>query len=265
MCRAPPRHLRLDVCHHDVRRDNPKPSAINRDYRTVAAEMPAAPARLRVAGDVAGVTALQRSVAIERRQAVTPWLDQVQARQFGSPSTTPLVRRDPGVSPGRSVRSATASRRIAVRDAYEIRLELASQDVADPERPEIGRVERRIQPVGTERRIRINPPDALDHRHRQPGRGVHRQVERHQARTGHHVGVERLAREVDAGNVVPGPAEPRGGRGQAERLTPQFVRRDQRDAHDATGGADSSTSALVGGGVNRLTTINVAIERASAG
>ena len=228
--------------------------------------MPAAPARLRVAGDVAGVTALQRSVAIERRQAVTPWLDQVQARQVGSGSTTPTARHDPGVGPGRSVRSATASRRIAVRDAYEIRLELASQDVADPERPEIGRVERRIQPVGAERRIRIDPPGRAGSPAPPAG-----------------------SRCASAGGTPPGAHGPprrrrtagARGRRRQRRARPGGATRRARPGRTADApvryvainvtlmtqpaGADSSTSALVGGGVNRLTTINVAIERASAG
>ncbi len=75
------------------------------------------------------------------------------------------------------------------------------------------------------------------------------------------LGLERLARQVDAPDVETGACEPRGRRGETERLTPELAGQNQDDAHVAC----SLFSASVGGGVIRLTTTSVAIDSASAG
>jgi hypothetical protein len=81
-------------------------------------------------------------------------------------------------------------------------------------------------------RARVPASHAIEHRERDPGRGVHREVDGDQVGAAHARLVERLHGEVEASDLELRPAEPCGRLRQPEGLAPQFVRRDQEHPHD---------------------------------
>ena len=108
---------------------------------------------------------------------------------------------------------------------------------------------------------------------------MHRQVERDQVGVVQRIRLERLTREIDQSDLDTGRAEPGRRRGQTERLPSHFVGRDQDGGpsravrgwalvtHDRVVAIQLTVrnSAVVGGGVARLTMTSVEIESARAG
>ena len=109
-------------------------------------------------------------------------------------------------------------------------LELAAQNRFDAQASEQFRVERGVEAVAGDARIRIDALHALDHREGEARGGVHRQGERDGVRSADQVFREFCFGEVYGSDFVSRAHEPGLGRGEAEGLMAQLIRRDENDA-----------------------------------
>ena len=116
-------------------------------------------------------------------------------------------------------------------ETNQLRFRLGSEDLGDASLPQPLRVEWRIQSVGAQPRRWVDAAGSVDERRGEPGRRVHRKVERDQPRRGHLVVLERHTRRVGASDVYPGGSEPRSRRRQAKWLPAKIVGRDQQRPH----------------------------------
>ena len=117
----------------------------------------------------------------------------------------------------------------ALGQREHMRLVFASDDGAHPELVQSPGVDRRVQTVGAQRRARRQGADFREHLERDPGRGVHREIDRDHACGGERIGGQALDREIAAMDVEPGVVEPARRLGEAERLASQLVGTDQDD------------------------------------
>src|ERR1051325_6842403 len=92
-------------------------------------------------------------------------------------------------------------------------------------------IDRRVQPVGRKRRHRVHWPDAIEQRRCKAGRGVHRQVERHESGGRDPLVGQVLARRIDAVDLHAGLLQPCGRQRKAERLTSEVVGGNEKYAH----------------------------------
>jgi hypothetical protein len=92
-------------------------------------------------------------------------------------------------------------------------------------------IQRRVQAVRRDTCRRVDARDALDEGRGQARRRVHRQIKRDERRDGNPFVAQLLARGVDAIDINTRMAQPRGRRGQAERLAAEVVGRNQKYAH----------------------------------
>src|ERR1051326_1197292 len=168
----------------------------------MAAEMLAAARRFRVANQLACSVEAQLSVAGERRQIGPVGRHKLQAVQ-------------------RNQRTA------AVRHGRQLLLEFAADDRLNAERTQVTLIERCIQAEAAEMRPRVEALDLRDHRNCEPGRGVHRQVERHHTRLANGCFRKTIDRQVGTHNLVSRALQPCCGRGKAERLPAEFVSGDE--------------------------------------
>ena len=116
----------------------------------------------------------------------------------------------------------------------EAALEFAAENRGDSKRSQIVGVHRRIQTVAAEMRVRILLAQRRDELRGEARGGVHREIQRNQARAADGLLIERLASQIEAGNAVTALTQPCCRRDHAKRLATEFVRRDQHDLHAGT-------------------------------
>src|SRR6266403_4508748 len=75
---------------------------------------------------------------------------------------------------------------------------------------------------------------------------MHRQIDCNQGSTANGGFIERLARQIERDNVVAALPQPRGGRGQSERLPAQLIGRDENDVHVRTSIAAAHLNSIFG-------------------
>ena len=102
-------------------------------------------------------------------------------------------------------------------------LEFATQQTRDTERAKTFSADRRIESVGAEVRPRVHAPKGLDEFQREARGCVHGYVERDEAGFTQSLFVQRLARQVEASNLMTALTQPSSGRSQAKGLPSQFV------------------------------------------
>ena len=111
-----------------------------------------------------------------------------------------------------------------------MRLVLAADDGLHPEPAQCPRIDRRVQAVGAQHRARRQGPNLRKDLQRDPGRGVHREVDGDDVGAGERIGRQALDREVRAAHLEPGVVEPARRLREPERLAPQLVGADEDDA-----------------------------------
>ena len=109
-----------------------------------------------------------------------------------------------------------------------------SDDGVHPEPAQSPRVHRCVQTVRAQHRARRQGADLREHLERDPGRGVHREIDCDHVGGGERIGGQALDREIAAANVESGVIEPARRLCETERLAPQLVGTDQGDlSHEA--------------------------------
>ena len=88
-----------------------------------------------------------------------------------------------------------------------------------------------VEPVEAEMRLRVERPDPGRGGHGETRGGVHRNVERDEARPSHRILIERVDCKVQTDHVVAGVAQPGGRLRQPERLVAKLVGGDQQNVH----------------------------------
>ena len=111
-----------------------------------------------------------------------------------------------------------------------MRLVLAADDGVHPEPAEPPRIDRRIQTVCAQHRPRRQGADLREHFERDPGRGVHRQVDADHVGGGERIGGQALDGQIAAMHPKPGVVEPARRLRETERLAPQLVGADEDDS-----------------------------------
>ncbi len=160
-------HLPPDVLEHDGDGDDAEAAVVDGNDGTVPAAMLAAAARLGIAGDAPFAANLHRRVARESRKPAAIGDQELHAREIHRRAAGIVVRPGAGHHP------------------HQVVLELAANDVTDAALVEQRLIERCIQTVGNQLRVRIRGADAVDQRQRQPRGGVHRQEEGDRIGPGH--------------------------------------------------------------------------------
>ena len=141
--------LRADVGQDDVGGNDAKAAVVDGHNRTVAAEVLAAPAGLRVAGNAArAVAETDRRIARERRKALAVRGTERETRRVARRRREPVGHLPAAVEPA------------SERD--QVRLELAAEHRLHAARAEHGRVGRRVEAEAAEVRAGIVPPHAIE-------------------------------------------------------------------------------------------------------
>ena len=128
--------LRGDIREHHLRLHHAKLPLVDRDDRTVAAEMPAAAAGFRVARDHTLAPDLQRRVARKRRETCAIGHQELQARQRRARERAVgrvLWTRHAARLVGRNRREVNHARRDFSRDGGQLPFELATEDIVHTE------------------------------------------------------------------------------------------------------------------------------------
>ena len=216
---GPRGNLPAHVLHHRVQLHDAEPSAVDRDHRAVPAHVLAAPARLRVPGRAApAVPRFQMGVAFERRQAGAVG------------NAEPLLGKgDQGLALGLPGRRAV--RREPFIQAHQAAFELAAEDGPATEPAQEILVQRRVQAVEAHVRRGIEAFKPGHEGARQPGGGVHGQVDGDQAGVAHRLFVQVVDGQIVAGDRRPGLAQPRRRRRQPERLMAKIIGGQKDDVH----------------------------------
>ncbi len=196
--------LLADVSEDHVALNDSELSLVNRNDGTVPADVFAASAGFGI-GDLFIVTE-----------------PRVVRREIGA------LRREELEFFERDVRCGSAA-----GDRNEPGFEFAADDIGDAMRSQQLLVERCVEPVRSD--ASFGAADAIDHRNRQPCRGVHREKERYKISISDDRVVEFLDGEVETPYVVPLAREPRFRRRQPERLMAQIVRRDEDNSRHGYG------------------------------
>ena len=115
-----------------------------------------------------------------------------------------------------------------------MRLVLASDDGVHPEPAESPCIDRCIQTVCAQHRPRRQGADFRKHFERNPGRGVHRQVDGDHVGRGERIAGQGLDGQIAAMHPKPGVVEPARRLAEAERLAPQLIGADQDDSGHVT-------------------------------
>jgi len=221
-------HLHVDVGEDDVDGDGTKLSLIDRHHGAMTAEMFASAARLGRADDSpAAVGELQRRVAAKRRQASAIGHEKLDARDNW------MARLKACTTFGRFDRRAGLQACRCV--SHQLFFELAAKHRVDSKRPQPVGVQRRVQAVRADPGRRVDRSHGGNDGSSEPRRRVHRQVNADEIGAFDFVAPQPFPTEIDADDVPGGGAKPRRGRGQAERLTSQFVGRDEQRVHGEPG------------------------------
>jgi hypothetical protein len=206
-------NLAGDVFQHHVRLHDEEAPAVDRNDGAVAAEVLAAAAGLGVADD-------PRLAAGQGDVSVLP--KGRQPRAIGDAEGLPRQRN-------RRLRLSCRGRRISavggepLDERDESRFELASQDRVGSQSAQKRLIHRRVETVEAEMGGGVEVLDSGDEPRREPGGGVHRDVEGDQVRGGDGAFIQPLDGQVKAGNIRPRFSQPSRRGGYPERLPPQFV------------------------------------------
>ena len=110
-------------------------------------------------------------------------------------------------------------------------LALAAQGRRRARGTEERRLEESVEPVEGDPGSRVDRAHTLGGPDREPQRGVHRHGEEDQSRGADAFLVERFHGEIERRRMETGALEESLGKGDARRLVPELVRRDEEDAH----------------------------------
>ena len=167
------RHLRTDVGQHHVERHHPKLPLIDRHNRTVATEVLTPSRGLgRPAAPACPVRHPHAGVILKRRQARSIRLNEAES---GHPHRSRCLGRHGGI-PTRLSRGDTGSAGQGSGECHQCVLKLTAQNRRDALLTQPRLIERRVEAVPAQVRIRIEAPHPGQQRFSQPGRGVHLQV-----------------------------------------------------------------------------------------
>ena len=213
------RDLAAHVLEHHLARHHPEPALVDRHDRTMTAEMLAATRRLGVADVMdCAVRNVEMGVALERRQPATVGRHEAQA-----------IVGDQGWRGGNSRAGPRAGDLRGQSD--QSLLELPADHELDAQASQVLAVHRRIETVGGIARAGMSGAHHGQRARRDPGGGVHRQVEGDQVRGPHPLEIQLLDREIEAVDLEAGLAQPRGGGCQAEGLAAHVVGGNEQHAH----------------------------------
>ena len=118
-----------------------------------------------------------------------------------------------------------------LHETYQSRFKFPTENGIRTELSEEGFVHRSVQTIEAEVGFGIECFDPFDNAHGDAGRRMHRQIKGDKVSRADRLRIQLFHGKVEAGHTGPGLAEPRGGRGQPKRLSPQFIGRDQHDSH----------------------------------
>ena len=111
-----------------------------------------------------------------------------------------------------------------LRQIHKGLLEFAAKEVFHAMRGKTLRGERGVQTISAEMSLRIHPAQRFQQLKNQPRGRMHRRIESDQAGFAHRSFIQWIARNVQAGDLVPALTQPRRGRGQTKGLPAHLVR-----------------------------------------
>lgn len=111
----------------------------------------------------------------------------------------------------------------------QLSFELSPHDVSRAGAPKHLRIQRSIESVAADDRLRVHSPDGSHVVEREPGSGMHRKMEADESGACNQLRVQALSREIQRRNVMTFGPEPRRRRGEPEWLPTKLVGCDQND------------------------------------